>query len=79
MHSPAFGCKRRALRNGMVWPQKAQAQFRARLEGRNRNIQIKKYLAKKKTPPPLDHHRALGVSLLQDPRVGQFPMSEVPL
>ena len=30
-------------------------------------------------PPPKDHHRALDIGLLYDPRGGQFLMSEVPL
>ena len=29
--------------------------------------------------PPQDSHRALGIGLLQGPRVGRFLMSEVPL
>ena len=33
----------------------------------------------KTRPTPWDHHRALGVGLLQGPRVGRFIMSEVPL
>ena len=31
------------------------------------------------TCPPLDHHRALGIGLLQGPREGLFLKSEVPL
>ena len=31
-----------------------------------------------KRPPPLDHHRALDINLLQGARVGRFLMSEVP-
>ena len=31
------------------------------------------------TPPPQDHHRALGLVLLQGSRGWQFLMSEVPL
>ena len=30
-------------------------------------------------PPPYDHHRALGMVLLQGPRGALFLMSEVPL
>jgi hypothetical protein len=30
-------------------------------------------------PPPQDHHRALGMGLLQGPREGLFLMSEVTL
>ena len=37
------------------------------------------YLAHKKQPPPHDHHRALGIVLLQGPRGALFLMSEVPL
>ena len=29
--------------------------------------------------PPQDHHKALGIGILQGPRVGRFLMSEVPL
>ena len=41
--------------------------------------EIQGYLAHKKTPAPLDHHRALGIGLLQGPRGKRFIMSEVPL
>ena len=39
------------------------------------------YLAHKKHPPGLDHHRSLGIGLhvLYDPTGGLFLMSEVPL
>ena len=33
----------------------------------------------KKQPPPYDHHRALGMVLLQGPRGRRFLMTEVPL
>ena len=33
----------------------------------------------RKCPPPQDHHRALGISLLQGPRGMRFLMREVPL
>ena len=36
-------------------------------------------LAHKKQPPPLDHHRTLGIVLLKGPRRGVFLMSEVPV
>ena len=39
-----------------------------------------RYIARKKLlPPPLGHHRALGIVLLQGPSGVRFPMSEVPL
>ena len=37
------------------------------------------YLAYKKTPPHQDHHRLLGIVLLQGPRGMLFLMSEIPL
>jgi len=37
------------------------------------------YLAHKKHPPPQDHHRSLGIGLLEGPTAGVFLMSEVPL
>ena len=40
---------------------------------------LKGYLAHKKPPPPQDHHRPLGIVLLQGPRGLHFFMSEVPL
>ena len=41
---------------------------------------VQGYLAHKKLPPrPQNHHRALGIGLLQGPRGGQFIMGEVPL
>ena len=40
-------------------------------------IRIQGYLADNKLPPPKDHHRALGIALLQGPRWGSFLMSAV--
>ena len=40
---------------------------------------IQRYLADKKQPPPMDHHRALGIFLLQGPRGALFLTREVPL
>ena len=37
------------------------------------------YLAHKKSPPPCDHHRILGLVLLWGPRGALFLMSEVAL
>ena len=37
------------------------------------------YLAHKKTPPPLDRRKTIGVGLLQGPMGRRFLMSEVPL
>ena len=37
------------------------------------------YLAHQKHPPPQNHHRSLGIGLLQGHTGGVFLMSEVPL
>ena len=43
-------------------------------------MHIQGYLAHKKpTPPPEDHHRALGIALLRGPTGTRFLMGEVPL
>ena len=42
-------------------------------------VSLQGRLTHKKPPPPLDHHRALGVGLLWGPTGGVFVMSEVPL
>ena len=41
--------------------------------------EVQGYLAHQKPTPPRDHHRALGIGLLQGPRGGRFFLSEVPL
>ena len=45
----------------------------------NEGLSVQGYLAHKKTPPPLDHHRALGIGLHLGPGGGGVRMSEVPL
>ena len=45
----------------------------------HRRVPVQGYLAHKKQPPPEDHHRSLGIGLLQGPTGGVFLMSEVPL
>ena len=40
---------------------------------------LRGYLALKKQPLPEDHHRTLGIALLQGPRRVQFLMSKVPM
>jgi len=40
---------------------------------------VQGHLADQKYPPPEDHHRALGIVLLQGPQRVGFLMSEVPL
>ena len=45
-------------------------------DGRRDDIQG--YLAHQKLQPPQDHHRALGIGLLQGPRRKQFFMREEP-
>ena len=42
-------------------------------------MHVQGYLAHKKPPPRLDHHRALDINLLKGARVGRFLMSEVSL
>ena len=46
---------------------------------RARTLQPQGHLAHKKHPLPLDHHRSLGIGLLQGPTRGVFLMSEVPM
>ena len=40
---------------------------------------LEEYLAHQEKQPPSDHHRPLGIGILQGPREGRFRMSEVPL
>ena len=40
---------------------------------------IQGYLPDKKTPPPWDHYKTLGITLLKDPRERRFLMNEGPL
>ena len=47
------------------------------VEGRYSASFLQGYLAQ--TKPHLDHHRSLGIGLLQGPRRKQFLMREVPL
>ena len=44
-----------------------------------RGLHVQGYLSNKKHPPPWDHHRSLGIGLLQCPTGGGVLMSEVPM
>ena len=60
------------------WAPSSLIQSRGHLEVRGLGgAQVQGYLAHKKTHPPLDHHRPLGIVLLYSPRRVHFFMSEI--
>ena len=48
-------------------------------ESRDTVLAPQEYLVQKKHPSPWDHHRSLGIGLLQGPTGWVFLVSEVPL
>ena len=56
-----------------------RAESRLDRKRRVRTRGVQGYLAHKKTPPPQDHHRALGIVPLNSPKQVRFLMSDVPL